>query len=288
GEGIFGLDLSGTVTFINPSAARVLGAEVSELIGHNLHASIHCATCPDRPLPYHQCKVCGANLNPSVRSGRGNFVRINDSEVPIEYTSSTIIDGSGAATGVVVTFRYISDRLAVERMKDEFVSTVSHELRTPLTAIRGAIGLLGAGLLGTPSPKGQRMLDIALANTERLGRLINDILDLEKMESGRVELHRKPTQITDLLKQAVDAIQPMADRAGVRVCVKAAAAELLVEPDRILQMVINLGGNAIKFSPPDTTIDVTGRLSDETYLVAVRDEGRGIPEDKPDTIFERL
>src|SRR5207244_863251 len=225
GEGIFGLDLSGTVTFINPSAARVLGAEVSELIGHDLHASIHCTTCPDRALPYHQCKVCGASLNPPVRSGRGSFVRMNNAEVPIEYTSSTIIDGSGSATGVVVTFRDISERLAVERMKDEFVSTVSHELRTPLTAIRGAIGLLGAGLLGNPSPKGQRMIDIALANTDRLGRLINDILDLEKMESGRVELHRKPTPITELLRHAVDAMQPMADRSGIRVFVKAAAAQ---------------------------------------------------------------
>ena len=288
GEGIFGLDLSGIVTFMNPSAARILGAEVSSLIGHNLHASIHCATCSDRPLPYDQCKVCGANLNSPVRSGRGNFLRMNNTEVAIEYTSSTIIDSSGTATGVVVTFRDISERLAVERMKDEFVSTVSHELRTPLTAIRGAIGLLGAGLLGTPSPKGQRMLDIALANTERLGRLINDILDLEKMESGRVELHRKSTQITDLLKQAVDGMQPMADRAGVRVLVKATPTEVLVDPDRILQMVINLVSNAIKFSPPDTTIDVTGRVADETYVVAVRDEGRGIPEEKLDLIFERF
>ncbi len=288
GEGIFGLDLSGIVTFINPSAARILDGEVSGLIGHSLHDSIHCTTCPDRLLPYHQCKVCGATLNPTVRSGRGNFVRMDNTLVPIEYTSSTIIDRSGAATGVVVTFRDISERLAIERMKDEFVSTVSHELRTPLTAIRGAIGLLGTGLLGNPSPKGQRMLDIALANTDRLGRLINDILDLEKMESGRVELHKTSVQVTETLKQAVDAMQPMADRAGVRVFVKAAAAELLFDPDRILQMVINLISNAIKFSPPDTTIDVTGRVSDDAYVVAVRDEGRGIPEDKLDTIFERF
>jgi PAS domain S-box-containing protein len=287
-EGIFGLDLDGIVTFMNPSAARILGGDVSDLVGRSLHAHIHCATCPDRPLPYYQCKVCGAHLNPALRAGRGKFARFDGALVPIEYTSSTIIDDAGAATGVVVTFRDISERLVVERMKDEFVSTVSHELRTPLTAIRGAIGLLGAGLLGNPSPKGQRMLDIALSNTDRLGRLINEILDLEKMESGRVELHRKSLPIADLLKQTAEAMQPMADRTGIRISVQAAPAELLADPDRIQQMVINLISNAIKFSPANTSIDVTGRAGDGAYVVAVRDEGRGIPEDKLETVFERF
>jgi PAS domain S-box-containing protein len=288
GEGIFGLDLAGTVTFMNPSAARILGGDISHLVGRSLHAHIHCATCPDRPLPYHQCKVCGAHLKPAMRAGRGKFARFDGGLVPIEYTSATIVDADGAATGVVVTFRDISERLAVERMKDEFVSTVSHELRTPLTAIRGAIGLLGAGLLGTASPKGKRMLDIALSNTDRLGRLINDILDLEKMESGRVELHRKSGPIADLLKQAAEAMQPMADRTGIRISVHAAPADLLVDPDRIQQMVINLISNAIKFSPSNTAIDVTGRIGDDAYVITVRDEGRGIPEDKLETIFERF
>jgi PAS domain S-box-containing protein len=288
GEGIFGLDLSGIVTFMNPSAVRILGGQESSLVGRSLHASIHSTTCPDRPLPFHDCKVCGTSLKPAVRTGRGSFMSLEGASVPIEYTSSTIIDASGAATGVVVTFRDISERLAIERMKDEFVSTVSHELRTPLTAIRGAIGLLGTGLLGNPSPKGQRMLDIALANTERLGRLINDILDLEKMESGRVELNRKSIPIHDLLKQTAEAMQPMGDRAGVKIFVNAAPEHVLGDPDRIQQMVINLLSNAIKFSPSDTTVDLTGRLSDDTYIVAVRDEGRGIPEDKLETVFERF
>jgi PAS domain S-box-containing protein len=288
GEGIFGLDLHGIVTFINPSAAHILGGQQANLIGQNLHASIHSLTCPDRPLPHHKCRVCGATLDPAVRTGRGTFIRFDDDKVPIEYTSSTIVDASGNATGVVVTFRDISERLAVERMKDEFVSTVSHELRTPLTAIRGAIGLLSTGLLGNPSAKGQRMLDIALTNTDRLGRLINDILDLEKMESGRVELNRKSIQIADLMKQAAEAMQPVAERARVKIFVNVAPAELLADPDRIQQMAINLLSNAIKFSPTDTTIDVTGRLSDEAYILAIRDEGRGVPEDKLETIFERF
>jgi PAS domain S-box-containing protein len=284
GEGIFGLDPCGVATFINPSAARILGADVSDLVGRNLHGQMHAAV-----TSLAECRMCSATLAPPVRTGRITLLRESDgSEVPIEYTSSTIIGTGGTASGVVVTFRDISERLAIERMKDEFVSTVSHELRTPLTAIRGALGLLGAGLLGNTAPKAQRMLQIALSNTERLGRLINDILDLEKMESGRVELNRKPVAAATLLQQAAEGLQAMADRAGVRLQVNAAPAELLVDSDRILQMVINLISNAIKFSPSGTTVDITGRLADDRYVVAVRDEGRGIPENKLEAIFERF
>jgi PAS domain S-box-containing protein len=283
GEGIFGLDPSGVATFINPSAARILGADVLDLVGRDLHAQMHAAA-----TPLAECRVCSVTLAPAVRAGRATLRQSDGGDVPIEYTSSTIIGSDGAASGVVVTFRDISERLAIERMKDEFVSTVSHELRTPLTAIRGALGLLGAGLLGTPAPKAQRMLEIALSNTERLGRLINDILDLEKMESGRVELNRKPVAAADLLRQAAEGLASMGERAGVRIQVNAATAELLVDSDRILQMLINLISNAIKFSPSGTTVDVTGRLADDRYVVAVRDEGRGIPETKLEAIFERF
>jgi len=284
GEGIFGLDPSGVATFINPSAARILGGDIFGLVGRNLHAQIHAAAAP-----LTECRMCNAGLEPAVRTGRTTLVCCDSgAEVPIEYTSSTIIGSGGVASGVVVTFRDISERLAIERMKDEFVSTVSHELRTPLTAIRGALGLLGAGLLGTQAPKAQRMLEIALSNTERLGRLINDILDLEKMESGRVELNRKPVAAADLLRQAAEGLQPMGDRAGVQIQVHAAPAELLVDSDRILQMLINLISNAIKFSPSGTTVNVTGLLAEDRYVVAVRDEGRGIPEDKLEAIFERF
>src|SRR5438477_1267885 len=108
-------------------------------------------------------------------------------------------DEHGTLLGAVVTFRDITERQAVERMKSEFVSTVSHELRTPLTSIRGALGLLGSGLLGPIAEKGQRMLEIAVTNTDRLVRLINDILDLERMASGRVELIRSAVDAQSVL-----------------------------------------------------------------------------------------
>src|SRR5205823_11464791 len=105
-------------------------------------------------------------------------------------SSTPMFGEDGKQLGAVVMFRDITERSAVDRLKGEFVSTVSHELRTPLTSIRGALGLLGSGLLGPIAGKGQRMLEIAVSNTDRLVRLINDILDLERIESGRVELTR--------------------------------------------------------------------------------------------------
>ena len=288
GEGIFGLDLDGIVTFMNPSAARILGSGGMSLVGQSLHAHIHCSTCPDRPRPYRDCRVCGALLDPQVRTGRGKFVRFDSGTVPIEFTSSTIVDEHGNADGVVVTFRDIRERLAMERMKDEFVSTVSHELRTPLTSIRGALGLLASGLLGNVDQRAQRMLDIAVSNTDRLVRLINDILDLERMDSGRVELNRSVVDGGDLMIEAVEGIQSFAERARVTVIADPSHVQLWGDRDRIIQTLTNLLSNAVKFSPPGTTVLVNGSAAGDMYTFAIEDEGRGIPKGHIESVFERF
>ncbi|HEV8432810.1 MAG TPA: ATP-binding protein [Thermoanaerobaculia bacterium] len=288
GEGIFGLDLDGIVTFMNPSAASILGSAGMGLVGRSLHAHIHAATCPDRTLPHDDCRVCGARLAPSVRIGRGKFNRFDGGAVPIEYTSSTIVDDRGKPAGVVVTFRDISERLAMEKMKDEFVSTVSHELRTPLTSIRGALGLLGSGLLGNVDQRAQRMLDIAVSNTDRLVRLINDILDLERIDSGRVDLNRGMVDSGDLMIEATEGIQDFAERAGVTVIADPSHLSLWADHDRIIQTLTNLLSNAVKFSPSGTTILLNGSARDGMYTFAIEDEGRGIPKEHLETIFERF
>src|SRR6185295_3912257 len=117
------------------------------------------------------------------------FWRPDGSSFAVEYSATPAVDAEGR-TASVMTFHDVTERRAIEQLKDEFVSTVSHELRTPLTSIRGALGLLDSGLLGNVAEKGQRMLDIAVTNTDRLVRLINDILDLERISSGHIELTR--------------------------------------------------------------------------------------------------
>jgi signal transduction histidine kinase len=188
------------------------------------------------------------------------------------------------------------DKLALrsdlDTLKDEFISTVSHELRTPLTSIRGALGLLSAGLLGNVDPKAQNLLRIASSNTERLIRLINDILDLERMESGRAPLSLRRCSIVDLAREAVDSMTGMADTAAVRLELTSQAGRDAIyfdaDSDRILQVLTNLLSNAIKFSPEGSVVAVEIDAHAESLLVKVVDHGRGIPADKLEKIFDRF
>src|SRR6266566_7109652 len=191
----------------------------------------------------------------------------------------------------------LTHRSELDTLKDEFISTVSHELRTPLTSIRGALGLLSSGVIGDVDAKAQNLLRIAVTNTDRLIRLINDILDLERMESGRAPLQIRRCSLRDLAQQAIDTMTPMAEANTVHLVLEpftvaqAAYPEALFfdgDADRILQVVTNLLSNAIKFSPVASTVRVHTEATSDSILLKVVDEGRGIPTDKLDTIFDRF
>jgi signal transduction histidine kinase/DNA-binding response OmpR family regulator len=190
--------------------------------------------------------------------------------------------------------RELNQLSALDSLKDEFVSTVSHELRTPLTSIRGALGLLSSGLMGTMDAKAQNLVRIALTNTDRLVRLINDILDLERMESGRAPLQFRRCSLPELVQQAVDTMTAMADEAQVKLRVgpmpEGGAASIFFDgdPDRILQVLMNLLSNAIKFSPAEAEIHLEIETPRDKLLLKVVDQGRGIPEDQLETVFERF
>jgi signal transduction histidine kinase/DNA-binding response OmpR family regulator len=183
-------------------------------------------------------------------------------------------------------------RSELDKIKDEFISTVSHELRTPLTSIRGALGLLSAGLMGNVDAKAQNLLRIAVTNTDRLIRLINDILDIERMESGRATLHVRRINLLELVQQGIDTMTAMADSAGVALVLNVTAPSEAValdgDSDRILQVITNLLSNAIKFSPPKTTVNIHIEADPDWLTLRVSDEGRGIPVDKLETIFDRF
>ena len=182
----------------------------------------------------------------------------------------------------------ITERYAMDRMKDEFVSVVSHELRTPLTSIRGALGLLAGGATGRLPEKSQRMLEIALANADRLSRLLNDILDIEHMESGRPSMNKQRCCATDLMAQAREEMATMAAAAGVTLSIRPIRAEVWADPDRILQTLTNLLSNAIKFSPERGQVRLVAQQEGDHVLFQVRDQGRGIPTDKLESIFGRF
>jgi signal transduction histidine kinase/CheY-like chemotaxis protein len=191
----------------------------------------------------------------------------------------------------------LSQRSELDTLKDEFISTVSHELRTPLTSIRGALGLLSSGIIGDVDAKALNLLRIAVTNTDRLIRLINDILDLERMESGRAPLQIRRCSLRDLSQQAIETMTAMADANTVHLALEpftvaqAASPEALFfdgDADRILQVLTNLLSNAIKFSPPASTVRIHTEATSDSILLKVVDEGRGIPSDKLDSIFDRF
>lgn len=199
-----------------------------------------------------------------------------------------VTDDAGQAIRVSGTAHDITDRDAVERMKNEFISVVSHELRTPLTSIRGSLGLLANGVLGPLPEKGQRMFDIAVRSTDRLVRLVGDILDLERIESDTEAKDKELVHAGDLMDEALHAVEATAQKASVTVSVSTSALRVEVVRDRIIQALVNLLSNAVKFSAPGSTVRLRAESSSEGVVFAVADEGRGIPPDRLAAIFERF
>ena len=176
----------------------------------------------------------------------------------------------------------------VERMKDEFISVVSHELRTPLTSIHGSLGMLASNLLDPSSERGKRLLEIAVDSTERLVRLINNILDIERIKSGKVTMAKQSCDAADLMTEVVDVMQSMAQQYGVNLSISPVSVHVWADPDRIIQTLTNLLSNAIKFSPQGSTVWLTAKCQGDLILFQVKDRGRGIPADHLETIFERF
>ncbi len=287
-DGIYVLDRQRRAIFANPAATRIVGYMPEELLGHSTHDLLHHSRPDGAPYPLEQCPIELTFADGTLRQVADEvFWRKDGSSFPVEYTSAPMRE-DGQITGVVVAFRDISERRVVERIKDEFVSVVSHELRTPLTSIRGALGLLTSGLVGALPDKGRRMLEIAVNNTDRLVRLINDILDIERMQSGKVLMQYRLCDAAALLGQASDEMRAMADKVEVTLTVQAQPLRLWADPDRLVQTLTNLLSNALKFSPPQTAVRLSVQRQGEEAVFTIRDQGRGIPADKLESIFERF
>jgi PAS domain S-box-containing protein len=275
------------IVLVNTETERLFGYPRSELIGQTMEILV-----PERLRPAYFQLRSALKLRPeALRLGEGSnlFGRRRDgSEFPIEVGLNPIRTREGLLVlGVYVD---ISARKRMDRLKDEFVSTVSHELRTPLTSIAGSLGLLIGGAAGTLPEPAARLIHIAQTNSQRLVRLINDILDIEKIESGQVAFKFKRLSARSLVEQAIEANRGYAEGFQVRVLLdaEAAAGEVYADPDRLAQVMTNLLSNAVKFSPPGGEVVVAINENDETVRVTVRDHGHGIPSEFRPHIFERF
>ena len=281
-EGICGLDRAGRITFANRAAGDLLGYAPSELAGQEIEVILGPAS-----------RASGSPIRLTLADGRVRsvrkeiFRRRNASTFEVEFACTPIVEDA-IIVGAVITFRDVTEQRAVERIKDEFVSIVSHELRTPLTSIRGSLGLIASGMLGDVSDKAKRMLDIAVVNTDRLVRLINDILDIERMESGRVTLNKQPCNAADLMSQAAETMRSMAVESGITLAVTPVWAPIDADPDRLQQMLTNLLSNAIRFSDWGGRVWLTAERRVGEIVFTVGDQGRGIPTEHLETIFQRF
>ncbi|MGL4375438.1 MAG: PAS domain-containing sensor histidine kinase [Microcoleaceae cyanobacterium] len=221
-----------------------------------------------------------------------------------EVRTAPVTTDQGELIGYVGTMEDITERRVIEQMKQEFISIVSHELRTPLTSIRGSLGLLASGIYDNKPDKAKRMLQIASTDTERLVRLVSDILDLERLESGKVHLIPQCCDVTTLMSQSVDAMGAMAEENQVTLAINPVSLTVFADSDAMIQTLTNLLSNAIKFSPPHSTIELNAELIDTENLTTgehqervnfikpvpcilfqVKDQGRGIPTEQLDLIF---
>ncbi|OWY68320.1 hypothetical protein B7486_27045 [cyanobacterium TDX16] len=271
-DAIISIDSNQRITLFNSGAERIFGYSAAEAIGQPLDLLL-----PKRFAIAHRQHVdeFGQSPNLARRMGERREIygcRKDGTEFPAEASISKL--NLGGETVYTVYLHDVSDRKQIERMKDEFISIVSHELRTPLTSIHGSLGMLASGLLQPDSPQGQRLLQIATDSTERLVRLINDILDIERIESGKVKMEKESCDVTELITEAVNVMQPLADKAGITLSVSSLPIQVWADPDRIVQTLTNLLSNAIKFSPSGSTVWLSVELGSREQGAGSRGEKR--------------
>ena len=263
-DAVLVVDADGLVQFANEAAVDLFEGGENGLVGGALPFSLKSGEIP--------------RIEMSARGGqRTGEVRVVDC-------------AWGDAPAHLVVIRDITERKRIERLKDEFVSTVSHELRTPITSIVGSLGLLVGKAAGTLPEQASRLLAIALKNSQRLTQLVNEILDLSKMESGEASFHPEEIDAGEVAEQAIEGMRGFA--AGYDVDIRfakcCATAPTYADPDRLLQVVTNLLSNAIKFSPSGCKVVVAVEIAGPSVRISVRDWGPGIPESFRGQIFAKF
>ena len=285
-DAIICIDSNQRITLFNQGAEQIFGYSASEVLEQPLDLLLpQCSVEAHR----HHVAVFGKSQTPSRKMGERSEIygkRKDGSEFPAEASISKL--NVGNKTLYTVYLQDVSHRKQIERMKNEFVSVVSHELRTPLTSIHGSLGMLSTDLIPMCSENGKRLVQIATDSTERLVRLINDILDIERIESGKITMSKKICDLTKLMQQAINIVQPLADKAQVKLSVENSPLQIRVDADRFIQILTNLLSNAIRFSQPDDTVTLVAVDRNSEILFTIQDTGYGIPEDKLEIIFERF
>lgn len=286
-DGIITIDKHGTVASFNPAAEAIFLYTAEEVVGQNVKMLMN----------DHDAEAHDGYLQNYLETGHAKVVNIGREVVgkrkdgslfPVDLAVSEItLDESRLFVGIV---RDITERKRVEKIKNEFISTVSHELRTPLTSIRGSLGLILGGAAGEVPDQLKAMLTIASNNTERLLLLINDILDVQKIESGKLEFHYRVFEVCEFIQKLVADNQGYAHQHNVELLVShmPEAGTVYGDEDRLTQVVNNLISNAIKFSQAGGQVELAIAYHDSLVRISVKDYGVGIPAAFHNKVFERF
>ena len=282
-----GMDFDGRITDWNSQAEKLFGWKRDEVLGRPF---------PETLLAERHAAATRAALGQFLTRGDAPFVgqtmeqvmlTRDGREISVEVKIGLVDTGKLRLFSAFV--QDISARKEVDRLKNEFISTVSHELRTPMTAIYASLSLLESGMAGDLPDDAHKLIGISSSSCERLIRLINDVLDVEKIQSGLMQYDMQRQSLRPLLQQAIRDTQAFAGELGVRFEVAPGADPMvLADADRIVQVSVNLLSNAAKFSPPRGTVDVCLEVVDGVARVAVTDRGAGMPEHFGDRVFERF
>jgi signal transduction histidine kinase len=298
---IYSTDRAGVITRFNDTAQKWLGFAEQEAVGRVTPAAFHdraeLKRYADQLIRGHGLPATGGVDTLLAMPRRGypehrewTLVRKDGTRFPASVSVVPLEDDTGEIHGFVMVANDLSHQKEVEQLKNEFVSTVSHELRTPLTSIRGSLGLLAGGVAGPLPPQAKSLVDIAQRNAERLILLVNDILDIEKIEAGKLRFTFRSLDLDAVTAEAVRGAEGFASTRGIKLVRQRVAPGLRVRADeqRLLQVLANLLSNAIKFSPDGGTIEVDVVAEGGQGRVQVTDHGGGIPEDSQPRIFQKF
>lgn len=295
---IIGTDLSGRIHVFSEGAERMFRLPARDALGRTVsvllagHPSSGPCTCAPDPCqgPASFSRVV-EQVEPDAPQERPFLLQCADGSVfQGSITAALVTDEHDGPAGYALIMRNITEQRAAEQMKDDFVSMVSHELRTPLTAIRGGLGLLIGEVAGPLTEPVRELVDIAHASSERLLRVVGDILDVQALASGRLELDVGEIDILDAVRRAAVLVKSVCDARDVKVRLRGTPPRTTVDadPGRVVQVLVNLLSNAVKYSPEGGEVHVDVEPYDHGLFVSVEDQGPGIPEEARERLFRKF
>ncbi len=280
---------SGIIEAVNPSSERIFGVTAKELVGKHILALFSESRFMDYSKDYDRNQFLETFFTKSLnRVGEFDAIKLigNDEDFPVEISLTEF--NVGGSLKFMANILDVSERKELEKMKKEFVATVSHELRTPLTSIRGSLTLLSVGALGVLPEGVKKVVSIAERNTIRLIGLINDILDIEKLEAGKLDMVMDDLALSNVIERSQESVKSFAEQHGVNLIMAQTDIKVHADGDRLVQVLVNLLSNACKFSPKGGNVRVDVIDIPNWVEVRVIDQGRGIPEKFKNLLFQKF